>query len=61
MDGVDGTMAKSPEEYWSSFFPAALDAIDKRTQVPSRSGRATYRIWKYDSSDERLFIENENS
>jgi len=61
VEGEDGTMAKSPEEYWYSFIPVVQDAINIRTQVPSRSGRATYRIWKYDSSDERLFIENENT
>ncbi|MDC0623695.1 hypothetical protein OAO86_01020 [Euryarchaeota archaeon] len=61
VEGVDEIMAKGPEEYWSSFIPAAQDAIDNRTQVPSRSGRATYRIWKYDYSAERFFIENENT
>jgi len=61
VEGVDEIMAKGPEEYWSSFIPAAQDAIDNRTQVPSRSGRATYRIWEYDYSAERFFIENENT
>jgi len=34
-------MTKTPEEYWSRFVPAAEDAIDNQTQVPSPSGRAT--------------------
>jgi len=54
-------MTKTPEEYWSRFVPAAEDAIDNQTQVPSPSGRATYRIWKYNRQEERLFIENENT
>jgi hypothetical protein len=58
---ADIIMAKAPEEYWSSFIPAAQDAIDNQTQVPSRSGRATYRIWNYNHQEERIFIENENT
>ena len=54
-------MSRTPEEYWSSFVPAAEDAIDNQTQVSSRSGRATYRIWKYNHHEERFFIENENT